>query len=209
MQLIIDVVLGMGGMFSLANGSGKRFRTRSRSESFFGYFFCKKSNVLLRLTSPGAGGATMTISLKHLADVVVRVGKPISVGETLEGLRRVVPILGGTIRGDRLSGTILPAGADYQLIRPDGYTTLDARYVAQLDDQSLLYIVNLGVRFGPPDIMARITSGEQVAPEDVYFRTTPRFETAAPAHAWLTRPLFLATGARRPDRVELTILQVE
>ncbi|SFH67744.1 hypothetical protein SAMN04515618_101690 [Collimonas sp. OK307] len=29
-QLIIDVVAGMGGMFSLDNGSGKRFLTRSR-----------------------------------------------------------------------------------------------------------------------------------------------------------------------------------
>ena len=29
-QLIIDVVDGMGGMFSLENGSGKRFLTRSR-----------------------------------------------------------------------------------------------------------------------------------------------------------------------------------
>jgi uncharacterized protein (DUF779 family) len=30
MQLIIDVVPGMGGMFSLENGSGQRFLTRSR-----------------------------------------------------------------------------------------------------------------------------------------------------------------------------------
>jgi len=29
-QLIIDVVPGMGGMFSLENGSGQRFLTRSR-----------------------------------------------------------------------------------------------------------------------------------------------------------------------------------
>lgn len=29
-QLIIDVVQGMGGMFSLDNGTGKRFLTRSR-----------------------------------------------------------------------------------------------------------------------------------------------------------------------------------
>jgi uncharacterized protein (DUF779 family) len=29
-QLIIDVVAGMGGMFSLENGTGKRFLTRSR-----------------------------------------------------------------------------------------------------------------------------------------------------------------------------------
>ncbi len=47
-QLIIDVVPGMGGMFSLDNGSGKRFLTRSR-------LFTDDENLLLEgvvLTRP-------------------------------------------------------------------------------------------------------------------------------------------------------------
>jgi hypothetical protein len=94
------------------------------------------------------------------------------------------------------------------MIRGDSYTTLDARYVARLDDGAMIYIINAGVRFGPPEIMARITKGESVDPAWVYFRTTPRFETAAPAYQRLTRPLFLATGARHPDRVEITVFEV-
>jgi hypothetical protein len=150
----------------------------------------------------------MRPTLTHAADVTIQVGQPITVGETSDGIRRVVPILGGHIAGPRLSGTILPAGADYQLIRPDGYTSLDARYVARLDGGAMLYIVNTGVRFGPPEIMARITRGEPVDPAQVYFRTTPRFETPSPDYQWLTRPLFLATGARHPDRVEITVFEV-
>jgi len=150
----------------------------------------------------------MTPTLTHIADFTVVVGAPISIGETREGLRRVVPILGGSITGPRLAGKILPAGADYQLIRPDGFSSLDARYAAQLDDGALLYIVNTGVRFGPPEVMARITRGEAVDPDSVYFRTRPRFETAAPAYQWLLKPLFLATGARHPDRVELRLFEV-
>jgi hypothetical protein len=150
----------------------------------------------------------MSPSLIHTADITIQVGEPIAIGETAEGLRRVVPILGGTISGPRISGTILPAGADYQVIRADGYTILDARYVARLADRSMLYIVNTGVRFGPPEVMARITCGEPVDPAAIYFRTTPRFETASPAYQWLTRPLFLATGARHPDRVELVVFEV-
>jgi hypothetical protein len=150
----------------------------------------------------------MPPTLTHIADVTIQVGQPIAVGETGEGLRRVVPILGGTITGPRIQGSILPAGADYQLIRPDGYTTLDARYVARLDDGAMVYIVNIGVRFGPPEVMARITRGEPVDPTQVYFRSSPRFETAAAAHQWLTRPLFLATGARHPDRVEISVFEV-
>jgi hypothetical protein len=148
--------------------------------------------------------------LLHLvANAVIEVGEPIAVGETGEGLRRLVPILGGRLDGPRLRGNILAAGADYQLIREDGYTTLDARYAAQLDDGSLLYIVNVGVRYGSPELMARIAAGESVDPEAIYFRTTPRFETASADHQWLTKPLFIATGARYPDRVALAIYEVD
>jgi hypothetical protein len=152
--------------------------------------------------------AAMPPSLTHIADIRVLIAAPIAVGETTEGLRRVIPIIGGTINGARLNGTVMAAGADYQVIRADGYTTLDARYVVRLDDGALVYVVNTGVRFGPPDVMARITRGEIVDPSEVYFRTTPRFETASAEYQWLTRPLFLASAARHPTHVEITVFEV-
>jgi hypothetical protein len=154
-------------------------------------------------------GRQMTPALSHVADFHVEVGVPIAIGETGQGLRRIVPITGGRIAGPRLNGVILPAGADFQIIGPDGYTNLEARYAARLDDGALIYIVNTGIRFGPPAVMDRITRGEPVDPAEVYFRSTPSFETASPAHRWLTRPLFIATGARHPDRVELRVIEVE
>jgi hypothetical protein len=147
-------------------------------------------------------------TLTHVADLTIEVGQPITVGETQEGLRRVVPILGGRIEGKRLKGSILAAGADYQIIRADGYTTLDARYVARLSDGAMLYIVNTGVRFGPAEVMDRILRGEAVDPDQVYFRTTPRFETASVVHQWLLRPLFLATGLRHPGHVEISVFEI-
>ncbi len=65
---------------------------------------------------------SMTPTLTHVADFLVEVGGPIAVGETAQGLRRVVPIVGGVIQGARLNGLILNAGADYQVIGPDGFT---------------------------------------------------------------------------------------
>ncbi len=154
----------------------------------------------------GAGPVIPTLT--HIADFRVEVGAPIIIGETAQGLRRVVPITGGIIQGARLNGTILNAGADFQIIGPDGFTRLEARYVARLDDGTLIYVENCGVRFGPPEVMARLTRGEPVDPAEVYFRSTPRFETAEPAHQWLTRPLFIAAGARYPDRVALSVFEV-
>jgi hypothetical protein len=156
----------------------------------------------------GAPGDIPPPTLSFLAHVVVEVGPPIVVGEAPEGLRRVVPILGGALRGPRLSGVILAAGADYQLLRPDGFTRLDARYVARLDDGGMVYIVNTGVRHGSGEAMAQIERGEPVDPEQIYFRTAPRFETTSPAHRWLTSALFVATGVRHLDRVELAIFEV-
>ena len=150
----------------------------------------------------------MTPTLTHIADFLVEVGQPIAIGETTQGLRRVVPITGGTIGGPRLRGTILNAGADSQIIGPDGFTRLEARYVLRLDDGALVYVENSGVRFGSPEVMAKITRGEPVDPALVYFRSTPRFETAARAWQWLTRPLFIASGARHPDRVALSVFEV-
>jgi hypothetical protein len=150
----------------------------------------------------------MTPTLSHVADFLVEVGQPIAVGETAQGLRRAVPITGGTIRGARLEGTILNAGADFQIIGPDGFTRLEARYVVRLADGAMLYVENCGVRFGPPELMARIVRGEPVDPTQVYFRSTPRFETAQPAYQWLTRPLFIASGVRHPARVDLSVFEV-
>ena len=150
----------------------------------------------------------MIPTLAHVADFLVEVGQPIAVGETAQGVRRVVPITGGTIRGARLEGTILNAGADFQIIGSDGFTRLEARYVVRLDDGALLYVENCGVRFGPPEVMARIARGEPVDPAQVYFRSTPRFEIAEPAYQWLTRPLFIASGVRHPDRVALSVFEV-
>lgn len=146
--------------------------------------------------------------LVRVAHVEVRVGQPISVGQTPAGLRRVVPILGGAITGPKLNGEILNAGADYQVIREDGYSELDARYVARLDNGEMLYIINVGIRCGAPEVMAKITRGEPVDPDLIYFRTAPRFETPSANHAWMLRSLFIATGARDPDMVRMDFYQV-
>lgn len=146
--------------------------------------------------------------LVHVAHVDVRVGQPITVGQTAAGLRRVVPILGGTITGPKLNGEILNAGADYQVIREDGYSVLDARYVARLDNGEMLYITNVGIRCGAPEVMAKITRGEPVDPALIYFRTAPSFETQSADHAWMLRSLFIASGARDPDMVRMDFYQV-
>lgn len=146
--------------------------------------------------------------LEHAFDASIRVDAPTEVGETGWGQRRVIAILGGEVAGPRLSGRILPGGADFQVIRPGGLTELHARYVIEREDGGRVYVENTGLRFGPSEALERIRLGLPVDPGLIYFRSSPRFETAAPDLSWLTTSLFVATGARRPDRVELSVFRI-
>ena len=147
-------------------------------------------------------------SLVHLGDLVAQVATPIDVGDGPHGRRRVVPILGGTFTGGRLSGRVLGGANDYQIIRRDGVLELQARYVIETADKTLIYVENTGLRDGPPDVLAAQARGELVDPAQIYFRAIPRFETAAASYQWLTRRLFVSAGARFPDRVEIRFFEV-
>ena len=148
------------------------------------------------------------LAAEFVALVEVAVGPPVSLGPGPLGERRIVPILGGRLAGPRLRGEVLPGGADFQLIRPDGVAEIEARYTLRLADGALVQVTNRGLRHAAPEDMARLLRGEPVPPDRVYFRTAPSFETAAPAHAWLTRHLFIGLGERRPDAVLIRIFLV-
>ena len=149
----------------------------------------------------------LPIALEHVFDAHVSVARPLEFGDTGLGERRIIDIIGGTVSGPRLQGKVKP-GADFQIIRPSGLTELHARYVIETNDGALIYVVNDGIRFGPRDALDSLKRGEPVDPALIYFRSVPRFETAAPACSWLMESIFVATGARRPDAVELSVYRI-
>ncbi|WP_255597666.1 DUF3237 family protein [Micromonospora sp. RL09-050-HVF-A] len=71
----------------------------------------------------------------------VTLGASVSVGASKRGTRNIIPITGGTMTG-RVTGTVLPGGADYQLI--GATSTLDARYVLSTNDRELILVRNCG-----------------------------------------------------------------
>jgi len=129
-------------------------------------------------------------------------------GDAPLGRRRIIPITGGTFRGERLSGRVLAGGADWQVIRADGVAELDARYTLETEDKALIYVRNFGYRHGPAEVIKRLAAGEAVDPSLYYMRTTPRFETGAERYQWLNRIICVGTGARRAASVELEVFEV-
>lgn len=100
-------------------------------------------------------------------------GDVVDVGPTPTGFRRVIPIVGGTVRGD-LDGEVLPGGADWNLERPDGSFELWARYELRLADGAVVSVTNTAVH-----------EREQELP----ILTAPRFDVADGG------PVGLRTGA--------------
>jgi hypothetical protein len=146
--------------------------------------------------------------LRFVFQAEVEVGAPLDLGQTQAGHRRVVPIAGGLISGPRLQGRILAGGADWQILRPDGTADLDARYTIQTGDGALIYVMNRGVRHGPPEVIERLNRGQPADPRSYYFHTVATFETSAAECVWLTRAIILTAGERHPNKIVLRFWQL-
>ncbi|MEO8100755.1 MAG: DUF3237 domain-containing protein [Acidobacteriota bacterium] len=138
----------------------------------------------------------------------VQIGAPLDLGITRNGHRRIIPILDGEFEGERVRGRVLPGGADWQILHPDGAADLEARYTLETNDGALIYVVNRGMRRGDPALLQRLNSGQPIDVNEIYFRTVAMFESSAPAYAWMTDALFIGTGERYPDRVVVRFYQV-
>jgi len=143
-----------------------------------------------------AEAAFLPLSTRPLAILTAELAPAQSLGQTPAGIRKIVPVLGGTVHGSRLSGEILPGGGDWALTRADGVLLLDVRLTIQTKDGALIHCTYTGQRHGPPAVMARLAKGEHVDPSEMYFRIAPRFETADPGYQWLNRILAVGIGER-------------
>lgn len=148
----------------------------------------------------------MTIATRPLMTFAVDVGAPVSIDAGQHG-RRAIPIVGGRVSG-AYTGKVLPGGADWQTIWPDGRLELEAHYVLDIDGHGLVEVLSSGVRHGPPDVLAALARGEQVEPSLYYFRTSMRFRTAAPGLLHLNAIIALTKGRREKSTVHLDVFEV-
>ena len=105
------------------------------------------------------------------------------IGLTPRGALSIFPVTGGSFEGELLRGKLLAGGGDWVTAKGDGTFELDLRVTLETDDGALIHMTFTGVR------------------DDAnhYFRTLPRFETAAPQYAFLNRLLAVDIGNIRPE----------
>ena len=103
------------------------------------------------------------------------------VGETPSGQRQYIPITGGTIKGPKLNGRVIPGGWDYQNRLAQGCFSMTADYFLQADDGTIIHILNESFSCGTP------------GPDGQRSFFHPRFEAPIDsAYAWMNGGSFVA-----------------
>jgi hypothetical protein len=125
----------------------------------------------------------LPINFRPLMSLHLATSATHDIGSTPQGSLTIFPVTGGSFEGDRLRGKVLAGGGDWVTAPGDGTFTLDLRVTLETDDGALIHMTFTGVRDDP----------------NQYFRTLPRFETAAPKYAFLNRLLAVGVGDIRPE----------
>src|SRR3954453_20963359 len=134
---------------------------------------------------------TPQLLTKYVFTITAYIGEVTSAGEIGTGVRRIIPITGGEVKGENVNGKVCAFGADFQIIRPNELIELEAKYAFETEDGAVVYVENKGIRFGPLELLQKLKRGEPGDPKSIYFRTVPRFETGHAKYRWLMENIFV------------------
>jgi len=140
----------------------------------------------------GADEEAPALKSELLFTIHAQVELPQQIGATPQGNRQIFYAKGGTFEGPKLKGKALAGGGDWLLVRPDGIAEVDVRATLQTDDGALIYTRYKG--------LIDSTTG--------YFRTTPRFETAAEKYSWLNKIIAVGVGRSEGGQVVYDVFQI-
>ena len=113
---------------------------------------------------------------------------------TPDGQRTIAPVTGGVFEGNRLSGSVLPGGADWVRIRADGTMMIDVRLTLQTDDDALVYLTYQGRFIGGAGAMSQLARGEALEPGSYSLVTIAKFECGDARYAWLNDVVAVGVG---------------
>lgn len=147
--------------------------------------------------------------LEELCTLHATLKPPVDVGAVPSGQRQIFDVTGGWVRGPRITGQVLPSGADWILVGADGVGRLDVRALIETDDDARIYAQYHGVLIFNEAVISALGGGGEMDFGDTYFMTAPRFETGHPDYAWLNRIVAIGQGKVLPGAVEYRLFEVK
>jgi hypothetical protein len=118
--------------------------------------------------------------------------------------KRIVPIVGGTLRGARLEAEILNVGGDWEFVLSNGVAFMNMPYVLKTSDQVLISVSHAGLRRAPRPIPE-----EPGAFTPYYCRVVPSFDAPTGPYQWLRENFFVGVATRRDDSADIDYFIVE
>lgn len=149
------------------------------------------------LSARGASAPPQPPALAFVYEALVLLSPDVPHGKTPRGERFRAPIIGGEFSGSGFQGKIVAGGADWQLLRADGWFELDAEYFMETDDGVQIRVRNRGLWHSP--------TGDW--PAD-YAYTTPEFEAPNGRYEWLNHSVFVGTVGPSPDSRPAVVIRV-
>jgi hypothetical protein len=175
-------------------------------KSFFSFFF-----LLTSLTSTMTKAQNVEApALEFVCELKVTVDKPMRLGVTSHGERRIIPITGGTFEGPQMKGIILNGGADYQFVNKENTRTeIEAIYTIQTEDGVLIHIRNVGLVIKTLENAEKLAKGEPMDASKNYFRAAPKFEAPEGSkYDWLNNAIFVCKGVPAKGGVSIFVWKV-
>lgn len=140
-------------------------------------------------------------SSEYVFSITATIAGAMTVGDTVTGQVRAIPITGGTVEGENFSGVVVPGGADWQRTRKDGVTEIEATYAIQLEggsgNQTLVKVVNRGLIVFP-----------QQPGNEAYFRTRIMFTAPEGEFDWMNKAVFLCRAGIHPSMENAVLIDV-
>ncbi len=136
------------------------------------------------------------LKYEFLYELEATLDSTIDLGKTPMGNRLIHPVTGGSFKGPKIKGEILPIGADWALVVDTGIKKLDVNIVLKTDDDAIIYVTYNGFIYREED-------------GSLYFRVTPIFETSSEKYSWLNHTIAVGIGRRIKGGVAYTVYAIK
>ena len=112
-------------------------------------------------------------------------------------------MIGGELRGERVSGKVVSGGADCPTVRKGDAAPLDVRVEFETDDGVVIVMKGLGLRHRSPVIANPQATEAPRNTDSQYFRQAMVFEAPKGKYEWLNTLIAVGDGRRGADYVAI------
>jgi hypothetical protein len=149
----------------------------------------------------------LTPTLVPLFHLDIDLGDPIITAGPF-GTQLTMHVVGGRFEGERLSGDVLPGGGDWLTVDAENTWHVDVRAILAITGGPHVRVSYTGRIVLPEGGMERLLVGEELAAEELYFRTAPTFTTEAGDFGWLNKIQALGVGSMSATAVRYDVFEV-